>query len=74
MSTKPVVHFYPHEKTRLLGTPDGDKHLCPEHANKRLDAGQALGVPASAGAMMFGAASRPTGQEPCDDCEQEKQP
>lgn len=59
--------------TRPFGTKDGDKFLCEEHKQMRLDRGEYVGVPGSAAAYMMGLLPWPTGKEPCFDCLQEKE-
>lgn len=62
------ITYCDHEKTRLLGTRQGDLHLCKPHAEARLAKGESLGVAARSMAIMMGMAAWPTGQEACDDC------
>ncbi len=54
--------------TRPFSSKQGDIFLCEIHKQKRLDAGDALGVPSSAAAYMLGILPWPTGEEPCLDC------
>lgn len=62
------VHYQPNEKTRWFSTQDGDKFLCKFHAEGRLHVGQHIGIPSGGAGCLFGARAFPTGQEACDDC------